>query len=436
MNPATANNISKPPAHTRVIIIGGGVVGVSAAVLLAERGIPVVLFEKGCIAGEQSSRNWGWIRRQGRDMAELPLMNESLALWKRFAAEVDTDIGFKNGGISYLAETEKEMESHRSWLSDAQQLVPDSRLLNSQQTNTLAGRSDKHFVGGLYTPGDCFAEPTLAVPALARLAQSKGAQLFENQAVRGFLRQAGRVIGVVTESGTVKCDSVILAGGIWSRVMLENEGLSFAQLAVRSSVLRTSPVPPIASCTLGATAAALRPRADGGYTIARTSASRFDMIPAAISHLPAFFPMLRKEWPNVKIHAGKAFFGPLGRQRWQLDQQSPFEQVRTMDPAPDTKRLSEIMQSAKSLFPAISKAKVMECWAGMIDFTPDEIAVVSPVPSVGGLVLASGMSGHGFGFGPGAGLLAAQLAIDETPVVDTQPLALSRLKPSTTASAA
>lgn len=421
-------NSEPVPRKTRVVVIGGGVVGVSAALHLAERGIPVVLCEKGYIAGEQSSRNWGWIRRQGRDVAELPLMEESRSLWKRFAAEVDMDIGFRIGGVSYIAETEAEMEGYRKWLDSARHLVTDSRLLDQREANQLAGRHDQHFAGAIHTPGDAYAEPALAVPALARLARTKGALLFENTAVRGLERQAGRISGVVTEHGIVACDSVILAGGIWSRVFLENEGLSFAQLAVKSSALRTSRVPPIASCTLGASAAAMRPRADGGYTIARFGSSTFDMIPAALTHLPAFFPLLRQEWPKVKFRVGRSFFGPLGRQSWTTDERSPFEIVRTMDPVPDEKLMIDVMRTARTLFPALQNANAVQSWAGMIDFTPDEIAVISEVDSLQGLVLASGMSGHGFGFGPGAGLLATQLAINEKTVVDPAPLSLSRLK--------
>src|SRR5580658_9882883 len=71
------------PARADVVIIGGGIVGVSAALYLAKKGVSVALCEKGRIAGEQSSRNWGWCRTMGRDEAELPLAIESLRLWER-----------------------------------------------------------------------------------------------------------------------------------------------------------------------------------------------------------------------------------------------------------------------------------------------------------------------------------------------------------------
>ena len=99
-------SVAALPSRVDVVIIGGGVAGVGAALALAERGVSVLLCEKGRVAAEQSSRNWGWVRRQGRDPRELPLMTRSLALWRRHAAALDTDIGFRQTGCTYLCTTE------------------------------------------------------------------------------------------------------------------------------------------------------------------------------------------------------------------------------------------------------------------------------------------------------------------------------------------
>ena len=87
------------PEACDVVIIGGGVMGVMAGWHLAERGLRVVICEKGRVAGEQSSRNWGWIRQQGRDFAELPIMMESLAIWRGLAAELGEGLGFRQEGV-------------------------------------------------------------------------------------------------------------------------------------------------------------------------------------------------------------------------------------------------------------------------------------------------------------------------------------------------
>ena len=97
------------PARADVVVIGGGIIGVMSAWFLAKRGLSVVLLEKGRIAGEQSSRNWGWIRQQGRDPAELPIMIEARRIWKGLEAECGEDLGLRQGGVLYLARDAAEL---------------------------------------------------------------------------------------------------------------------------------------------------------------------------------------------------------------------------------------------------------------------------------------------------------------------------------------
>ena len=107
------------PAAADVVIVGGGIVGVSAALALAERKLSVVLCEKGVIGGEQSGRNWGWCRKQGRDRRELPLMLESMRIWEGLAARVGADVGFRKTGVVYLARTEADLAHQEAWLDVA-----------------------------------------------------------------------------------------------------------------------------------------------------------------------------------------------------------------------------------------------------------------------------------------------------------------------------
>lgn len=413
-------------SETEVVIVGGGVVGVSAALLLAERGIPVTLFEKGVIANEQSSRNWGWIRTQGRKIPEIPLMLHSQKLWQRIAAEVPVDIGYRNGGVTYLAEAPDEMERHETWVENARAFQLTPQLLSSRQANDLAGRNDNRLTGGVTLASDCYAEPALAVPAMAELAKQKGARIIENAAARSLLREGGRVAGVVTELGTIRCSSVILAGGVWSRSFLENAGIAFPQLGIRASAMRTTKAPRFTDNATGAKVASVRPRLDGGYTVARAMTARFDLVPAAFTHFRSFMPMLKDRWRIIKLRMGPEFFGPLGRHRWNEDDITPFEKVRALHPEPDLKLLSQVMKAARSLYPALESARAVESWGTLIDVMPDEIPVIDEVEEAPGLIVASGMSGHGFGLGPGAGMLASQMATGQALAVDPAPYALRR----------
>lgn len=423
---STADDRRQVPASTQVVVIGGGIVGVCTALFLAEKGIPVVLCEKGRIAGEQSSRNWGWIRKAGRDSRELQLMIESAAMWRDLAPRLGEDIGYGIRGTTYLAADEAELAKHEEWLRDNAGFDHGARLLSPQETDDLLKRNDRQFAGALHTPSDATAEPTLAVPAMARYAARLGATILEGCAVRSVERAGGKVRSVVTEHGEIACQSVVLAGGVWSRTFLENLGLSLPQLAVKSSVLRTTPGPQVIDGTIGATKASLRRRADGGYTIARSGAAEFQLVPAAFRHFLDFLPILADRWRIMKVRLSGDFFGPLGRHRWQADEVTPFEQVRVMDPAPDARLLRDVLASAKTLHPRLDGVEIAETWGGLIDVMPDEIPVIDEPAGWSGLVIATGLSGHGFGIGPGVARLVVQRIEGEAPLVDAKPFAYTR----------
>ncbi len=430
-NPVFAHGPDRPlPPSAEVVVIGGGVVGVTAALTLADRGIPVVLCEKGRIAGEQSSRNWGWIRNQGRDIREIPLMLQAQNLWRRHAAQLDADIGLREKGITYLALTENDMARHEAWLQETRGFQLSSRLLSSDEATARAGPGAGRFLGGIETPTDMHAEPALAVPGLAQLAAKTGARIFESTAVRTIERGGGRVTAVITEHGRINCKSVILAGGAWSRTFLENMGLSLPQLAIRSQAFRTGPVDPPSPGPVGTSRASFRPRRDGGVTIGRSHAGRFDIIPAAFTHFRSFLPHAVAHWRTLKIRFGPEFFGALGRHRWRADQLSPFETARVLDPTPHPGIIDGIYREAVDVFPWLKGVPVAEAWGGMIDVMPDEVPVIGSPDGLEGLVLATGLSGHGFGLGPGIGHLASDLATGAEPIADPKPFSPDRFRRS------
>src|SRR6478735_1653928 len=138
------------PGAVDVAIIGGGIVGCSAAYFLARAGLRVAVFEKGRIAGEQSGRNWGWIRQQGRSPVELPLMMRSLHLWLELREELG-DIGFRQGGSLYLAEDGAQLAGLEQWLCVARHHGLDTRLLDARGLSSVLRSDERRWRGALHT---------------------------------------------------------------------------------------------------------------------------------------------------------------------------------------------------------------------------------------------------------------------------------------------
>lgn len=415
------------PAKVDVVVIGGGIVGASTALCLAERGVSVALCEKGTIAGEQSSRNWGWCRKMGRDLAEVPLAVESLRLWQGMNARTNAETGFRQAGIVYLCATAKEAAQHEAWLAAAGAFQIDSRLIGSDEIDRLLPGSSRRWPAALYTPSDGCAEPEKAPSAIANAAVGAGAVILAACAVRGIETSAGAVSGVVTEKGPIQCSQVVLAGGAWSRLFCGNLGVELPQLKILGSVLRTDPIAEAPDHAAGADDFAFRQRLDGGYSIARRNATEAELVPDSFRLFFDFVPALIAQWHELRLRVGKRFLEEWRiPRRWALDAVTPFETVRTLDPAPSRSILDEGSQNLARSFPAFEGMRVVERWAGLIDVTPDGVPVISAVPSLPGFFIASGFSGHGFGIGPGAGHLMADLVMGDTPLVDPKPYRYER----------
>jgi len=417
-----------PPAACDVVILGGGVLGVMTALYLAEKGVKVVLCEKGRIAGEQSSRNWGWIRQQGRHPAELPIMVEALRLWQGLAQEIPT-LGFRQEGVFYLAQTEREMAAFEGWMTHARTHGLDTRLVSAEGVKARLAGCRASWLGGMVTPSDARAEPWVAVPLLAEAAVRRGAVLVEGCAVRRLDLQGGRVAGVITEQGRIACAQVLVAGGAWSSLFLRAQGVVIPQLSVLSSVAATAPMPEVYSGNACDHDFAFRRRLDGGFSLAPGYTHDFFIGPDAFRHLRVYLPTLRQDWRATKFHPAAPRHFPDGwttPRRWSGDDISPFERQRVLNPAPNLRALERVQEAFATAFPQAGRPRLTHVWGGMIDTMPDAIPVIDAGTAIPGLTIATGLSGHGFGIGPAFGRILSDLMTGGTPGHDLHPFRLSR----------
>jgi glycine/D-amino acid oxidase-like deaminating enzyme len=416
------------PAAADVVVIGGGIVGSAAAYCLAKRGLAVALVEKGHIAGEQSSRNWGWCRQQGRDPAEIPLSKHSLDLWGRLGAEIGAELGFRRAGVVFVTQDPAELAGWERWAAQARAHQVHSRILSAAEARAMTPGSRAPWIGGLHTPSDGRAEPAKAASAIAAAARGLGATIHQGCAARGLEMIAGAVCGVVTERGAIRTQAVLLAGGAWSWLFCRRHGIRLAQANVIGSAFFSAPAPALFEGAIGTPQLGIRRRLDSGYTVAVRGRGTVALTPQALRHARAFWPTFKQRRRNLKFRLGTPFLRELiAGARWSLDTPSPFEATRVLDPAPDQALLARGLETVKALFPDLGDLRMAESWAGVIDSTPDALPVISAVDALPGLFLATGFSGHGFGVGPAAGELAADLITGSRSAVDPMPFRYSRL---------
>ena len=399
------------PGSADVVIIGGGIVGVSTAWFLAKQGVDVALCEKGHIAGEQSGRNWGWVRQQGRDRREMPMIVESLRIWRGLGEEIGDDLGYREHGVIYLIDTDKQFERHAAWAKFAQDYGIGTRLIEGRELRGLVRGASVRWRGALYTPTDGRAEPHRAAPALARAAERKGATILTSCAARGIETTAGRVSAVVTEHGSINTSTVLCAAGAWTSMFCRSLGIGVPQLRVRGTVARTAPAN-VVVCegNMSDSRLALRRRQDGGYTLAHGSVVDHPITPSTFRFGAKFVPALFMDVRSLRLSLGREFFEEMSTPpTWPLDGESPFEKRRVLNPEPNTTILRRIRKNLDATFPQLAGTPIVESWAGMIETTPDVVPVIDEADALPGFYIATGFSGHGFGIGPGAGKAIAGL---------------------------
>ena len=415
------------PKRADVVVIGGGIVGVCTAYFLANSGVSVALVEKGRIGAEQSSRNWGWCRQMNRDARELPLATRSLELWEDIQAEAGENLGFSRCGLLYLSDDKAELDGWAAWCKWAKGEGIETEVLDGAQAAQWGRASAKPWRGGIISPTDGVADPSVAAPGIARAVQKLGGTIHQFCAARGVERTAGAVSAVVTELGTIETSRVVMAGGAWASSFCNQLGISVPQSAVRSSILSIASVASDLPAAVHTKDVSLTRRGDGGYTLAISGLARVDPTLQSMRHLHRFLPIFLRRRAYLKPGGLQAFWsGHETIGKWDWDKPSPMERMRILDPRPDATAIAETLRRARLLFPELGTAVVQNAWAGYIDSTPDGVPVIDEVAP--GFVLAAGMSGHGFGIGPGVGQMAADLAQGKTPALSHRPYSLARLQ--------
>lgn len=406
---------------TDVVIIGGGIIGCASAYYLAKRGISVVLCEKGEVGAEQSSRNWGFIRQQGRDAAELPLMMACNRIWLGLEKELGADLEWIQGGNLVLAYDKKRLDLFEQWMPISKEHGLETLLLTSQQLRPLLPAVKTKLLGAMYTPSDGQAEPQKVCPAFQRAAQGRGAEFMTGCAVEAIELQNGSVSGVYTERGYIKTSTVVCAAGAWSTRLVRSFGGRLPSLWVKGSVARVAPVPELTAAGVWGRAAYRQSR-DGRLYLALGIESEHPLMIDSLRFLPSFLPSYLRNKTKVKIKLGRLLIDDL------LGRLEDYRRYRVLDPTPSRKEIKQAVGYMQAEYEGLDNLMVEQIWASYIDLTPDLLPVIDRLDSPRGVVLATGFSGHGFGMGPITGKLVSEIIVDDKPSLDIGGLRFSRFK--------
>ena len=395
-----------------VIVIGGGIAGLSTAYFLAKRGQRVVLLEKGRLAWEQSSRNWGFIRQQGRDPAELPMAVLANRIWSSIEHELGTDVEWCQGGNLALASDADDLDRYEEGALSAQAAGIDTRVLTSDQVRSLVPALRDRYVGGLHTATDGQADPLKATLAFALGARRAGVELREHCAVNSIITTGGRVTGVTTEAGELHSDVVVCAAGAHSSFLARMVGLKLPQRSMRSTVALTTPLPPLTKLGIWASGVGIRQARDGSVILGRASAgtAEHDLTLESVRHLRLFLPTFLRNSDLFRLRVGKPLLRDVFRHiPGTTAARRPFAHLVDEEPVPNEETIASSLRLFSERFVLPGQVGIARAWAGIIDATPDLLPVLGEARALSGFFFATGFSGHGFGLGPGAGHTLAEL---------------------------
>jgi glycine/D-amino acid oxidase-like deaminating enzyme len=410
-----------------VVVVGAGIVGAAAAYFLARRGLRVVIVERGRVPGEQSRKNWGFVRQQGRDPLEMPLVMEANRLWRGLERELNADVEWVQGGNLALAADASRMARFETWMPVAREFGLETRLLRARDLQAVVPGLGGAWVGGMHTPGDGHADPEKATDAFARAAVAHGAGLHLDCAVQSVSTRAGAVSGVVTEQGEIRTPSVVCAAGAWSARLVRTLGLELPQRWVRGTVARTTNASVVTSCAVWGPGVAFRQRRDGSFNIAAGGALDHDVTLDSLRQLRFFLPNFWKNKALFRFHVGRPLLASMAAALpGSAARRQPLVWDRALEPVPNPAKVRRSLAELQRVLPALPPLGIAKAWAGYIDAAPDLVPVLGEVPQLGGFVLATGFSGHGFAMGPIAGRLVAELIVDGKTSLDIAGFRFSR----------
>ena len=360
-----------------VVVIGGGVSGLSSAYFLARAGKDVVVVEKGTVGGEASGRNGGMISERIDEPALIPIGVESVRLWETLHDELGYPTEFIQQGRLQVAVSEEEMGELFSERDQALRHGVSVDLLDPWEIRDMIPGLSERTLGGMFSPNAGHANPQRSVQAFAWAFQDKGGRLYQNTAVTGIQVADGRVTSVETTAGTIVADVVVAAAGPQTALMAEMVGVHVPVAPARVEILATAPLEPLFKIALV------------GNGLYGRQAARGNLLFGGGAH----------EWTDVGL---------------------------TTEPSkPNTPLIRNIARRLVELLPGVADVPVIRSWAGVVEQAPDYLPIIDILDCPSNYVVVTA-SAHGFGISPATGKVVSDLVLYGESSIDISGLGLGR----------
>ena len=363
-----------------IVIIGGGIIGVSVAYHLAMRGAGrVILLEKSGLGQGSTGKCAGGIRTQFSTEVNISFSLNSLETWNHFEEIFGTPLDFKRVGYLFLATTEDEWRLLKAGSRlQRDHAVPVELLTASEIAERWPYLRTDDLAGGTFCAWDGYAGPYEALTGFARAARRAGVTIREGVEVRSILREKGRVTGVSTPEGDVSCPVVVNAAGPYAEIVGRMAGVEVPVKPYRRQLFFTRP----------------------------------------FSSLPDPLPLVidfHRGWYFRREVRGLLLSGP----------KDPFPSFNT---GVDYRARAETAENAIFRVPILGTAEISHGWAGSYDISPDSHAILGEAPELKGFFLANGLSGHGFQHSPAVGKVLAQSIMGQRPSPEISALSIERFR--------
>jgi sarcosine oxidase subunit beta len=357
------------------VIIGAGIIGLSAAYWLAKSGASVIVLDKGRVAWEASGRATGFLSLRGEQPLEAPLAASADKLWLTLDEQLGYPTEWMPGGRLWVALEENGWRELKDLCPPWNAAGIPVQLIDGAAARAIAPCLSDQVIGGLHTDRGGHAHPQRATHAFAWALRDLGGEIRENSPATGITLSGGKVSAVETPAGAIATPVVINCAGPQTGLIAAMIGVDVPMAPARLEAMVTVPLPRLFDVAMVGHGLSLRQTRRGNI--------HFNGGP--------------HEWIDVDL---------------------------TSEPAkPNTSIIRNIARRLAELFPSLARTPVLRSWAGVIDVTPDQTCIIERLPE--GMIIAAA-SGHGFGLAPAIGQAIAGLAREGESPIPIAGLGLSR----------